>query len=372
MILMNNQNGSLRCDMKPFFLFIICFFVFITGCTSQRIIDKIQIVESISYDRHEDKFKGTAIYPTYEEKGKVVLNILKTESESYADILPRLNSKSTYPIEIGQLRMVLFGNEFAKQGIETFIKNLERDPNTGSRMQLGVAEDKAESILETSKKLTVPFHLSDKIDQNIKNGNLPKMNLHILLEHIYGEGRDPYLPYFIQEEGEVKIDGLALFKKGKYIDYINLRQAFIVKILMDGTQNGQYQIKIKENQNEGFILLKNLEAKAKYTINQIDRIPNISIDLIINAQIKAAPPWVNLTGDKNILKMENIVDEHFKKEVYDLISLLQELKVDPLGLGDRVRAKSRNWDYEHFQDIYPQLKITVNTKVKIIQTGILQ
>jgi spore germination protein len=358
--------------MKPFFLFTISIIIFLTGCTSQRIIDKIQIVQSIGYDRDEDKFKGTAVYPTFEEKGKVNLNILKTVSESYDDILPRLNSKSTFQIETGQLRMVLFGKEFAKQGIQSFVKNLERDPVIGSRMQLGVAEDKAESILEFSKNETIPYHLSNKIDQNIKNGNLPKMNLHILLEHIYGEGRDPYLPYFIQEEGEIKIDGLALFKKGKYLDYINLRQAFIVKILIDGTQNGQYQIKIKENQKEGFILFKNLETKAKYTINQIDRIPNISIDLIINAQIKAAPPWVNLTGSKNIVKIEKIADEHFKEEVHHIISLLQELNVDPLGLGDRVRAKSRNWDYGRFQDIYPQLKITVNTKVKIIQTGILQ
>ncbi|WP_163140428.1 Ger(x)C family spore germination protein [Bacillus sp. 22-7] len=356
--------------MNSRFFFAISFIVFLTGCENERTIDQVQIIESIGYDQHEDEIKGTAIYPTFTEKGQTKLNILTTKSASYDDILPRLNTKAAHPIEIGQLRLVLFGKMFAEQGLNPVIESLNRDPIVGSRMQLGIAEHTAENILISGKNTNLPFHLSDKINQNIQDGNLPKMNLHLFLENFYNKGRDPYLPYFTIEEGLAHINGLALFKNGKYINHINLNQSFIVKMLIDGAKNGRYHIKINENKKDGFISLKNLDAKAHYTISQIDQVPNISIDLTMNTQIKDVPPWLNVTAKKDILKMENLMNKHFKEEVQQLISLFQEYQVDPIGFGDMVRAKSRKWNYSRFQDMYPNLKTTVNTKVNIIQTGV--
>jgi len=281
-----------------------------------------------------------------------------------------MNTKSAHPIELGQLRLVVFGKKFAEQGISPVIESLKRDPVVGSRMQLGIADNTAENLLISGKNTNLPFHLSDKISQNIQNGNLPKMNLHLFLENFYNKGRDPYLPYLTIEEGRAHINGLALFKNGKYINHINLNQSFIVKMLIDGAKNGSYHININENKNDGFISLKNLDAKAHYTISQIDQVPNISIDLTMNTQIKDVPPWLNVTANKDILKMENLMNKHFNEEVHQLISLFQEYQVDPIGIGDMVRAKSRKWDYSRFQDMYPHLKTTVNTKVNIIQTGV--
>jgi hypothetical protein len=50
------------------------------------------------------------------------------------------------------------------------------------------------------------------IEQNMRNGNLPLMNLHESLFNYYGEGRDMFLPYFKIDHGEVIIDGLALLE----------------------------------------------------------------------------------------------------------------------------------------------------------------
>ncbi|MFJ8268266.1 Ger(x)C family spore germination protein [Peribacillus asahii] len=356
--------------MNSRFFFAVSFIVFLTGCENERTIDQVQIIESIGYDQHEDEIKGTAIYPTFKEKGQTKLNILTTKSPSYDDILPRLNTKSAHSIEIGQLRLVLFGKKFAEQGINPVVESLKRDPIVGSRMQLGIAEHTAEDILISGEHTNLPFHLSEKINQNIQNGNLPKMNLHLFFENFYYKGRDPYLPYFTIEEGRAHINGLALFKNDKYINHISLKQSFIVKMLIEGAKNGRYYIKINENKKDGFISLKNLDAKAHYTISQIDQVPNISIDLTMNTQIKDVPPWLNVTANKDILKMENTLNKHFNEEVQQLISLFQEYQVDPIGFGEMVRAKSRKWNYSRFQDMYPHLKTTVNTKVNIIQIGV--
>ncbi|OIK10314.1 Ger(x)C family spore germination protein [Bacillus sp. MUM 13] len=357
--------------MKLCFLLTFSLIFFLSGCgINERIIDEVQIIEALGYDREEGKIKGIAIYPIFAEQGKVKLKIFKTVADSYEDILPRMNTKSAYPIETGKLDFVLFGKEYATKGIEDVITNFARNPNTGSRMQLGIAENKAEDIIKSSEHVNVPFHLSEKINQNIERGNLPKMNLHMFLNNFHQEGKDQILPYFIQEEDQIKIDGLALLKNGKYINHINSRKSFFLKTLIDGSQNGQYKAKITQNKKEGFILLKNMDAKTRYTVEKSEGIPSIFIDLTIHAEIEKASSWFDLKKDKDNVKLERILNEHFKEEVQRLISLVQGYNVDPIGLGEKVRATTRNWDYQRFMDIYPEVKTTVHTNIHILNTGI--
>ncbi|WP_336865732.1 Ger(x)C family spore germination protein [Peribacillus frigoritolerans] len=357
--------------MKLCFLITFSLTFFLSGCgIHERIIDEVQIIEALGYDREEGKVKGIALYPTFAEQGNIKLKIYKTESDSYEDILPRMNAKSAYPIGTGKLDLILFGKEYATQGIEDVVTNFARNPNTASRMQLGIAENTAEDILQSSKHVNLSFHLSEKINQNIERGNLPKMNLHMFLKNFHQEGRDQILPYFILEENQIKIDGLALLKNGKYINHINLRQSLILKTLIDGSQNGQYKTKITQNKKEGFILLKNLDAKTTYTVEKSEGIPSIFIDLTIHAEIEKASSWFDLKKEKDIVKLERNLNEHFKEEVQHLISLAQGYNVDPIGLGEKVRATSRKWDYQRFMEIYPEVKTTVHTNIDILNTGI--
>lgn len=357
--------------MKLCFLLTFSLTFFLSGCgIHERIIDEVQIIETLGYDREEGKVKGIALYPTFAEQGNVKLKIYKTVSDSYEDILPRMNAKSAYPIETGKLDFILFGKEYATQGIEDVVTNFARNPNTASRMQLGIAENSAEDILQASKHVNLSFHLSEKINQNIERGNIPKMNLHMFLNNFHQEGRDQILPYLILEENQIKIDGLALLKNGKYINHINLRQSLILKTLIDGSQNGQYKTKITQNKKEGFILLKNLDAKTTYTVEKSEGIPSIFIDLTIHAEIEKASSWFDLKKEKDIVKLERNLKEHFKEEVQHLISLAQGYNVDPIGLGEKVRANTRNWDYQRFMDIYPEVKTTVHTNIDILNTGI--
>ena len=356
--------------MQRFFLFMVSITVFLAGCSNQRIIDRVQIIQVLGYDIHNDKVKGTVIYPTYEEPGVTVLHTLDTEADTFDYILENLNTKSSHPIDVGQLRTVIFSKDFAEQGLKPVIEFMSKDPIVGSRMQLGITEPTAENIIQLSVNQKVPSHLYDKINHNIKHGSLPTMNLHVFLTYFYSEGKDPFLPYFIVEDGKVKIDGLAIFKKSKYINHINLEQSYLLKMLKDGTNNGQYEAKIKVDDSEGYIFLKKLDSNVEYTINQIEKTPNISIDLTVKTQIKRVPEWLPLTKNKDIEKTEKILEEHFNKEIQQLISLFQEYEADPIGIGDMIRASSRKWNYERYLSTYPHLKTTVNTNVKIIQTGV--
>ncbi|BCC32789.1 MULTISPECIES: Ger(x)C family spore germination protein [Bacillus] len=182
--------------MKKYFLGVFCINLFLVGCVNQRIIDHVQIIQVLGYDLKEEKVKGTVVYPTFEEQGKNIFHTLSTEAETFDKVLINLNSKSSYPIDIGQLRTILFSEDFVEeQKIDEIIQYLSRDPIIGSRLQMGITEGDVEAVIKSSMSEKVSAHFYDKINQNIKYAGLPKMNLHIFLNDFYSEGKDPYLPF---------------------------------------------------------------------------------------------------------------------------------------------------------------------------------
>lgn len=359
--------------MKLLKLFIITVIsCHLSACTNQKIVDDIKIVQTIGYDLEGNNVKSAVLYPSFEKKGETNVQLLDTKSNSYYDIMPRLNTKTNTPIEYGQLGMVLFGKSFSEKGIESVIHSLCRDAQVGSRVQLGVAENEAAEILQMSTKFHVPFYITGMINQNIENGNLPKMNLQTFLFDYYGEGQDPFLPYIITERGNLKIGGLVLFKDDKYKTNISIKKAFILKMLIENSKNGSYLLPLNgsRNQDEDYLLMNSVNSRTTYKVNEIYPVPSIAISLKLEAQVKDVPDHIDLLREEQLRKLEKEMEAHFIQEIQDFITLCKHNMVDPIGFGDLLRSKSKVWSGQSFESMYPKLKTSVSVHIKIIQTGV--
>ncbi|CAI9394440.1 MULTISPECIES: hypothetical protein [Bacillaceae] len=69
-------------------LVVLFILVLLSGYGADRIIDKIQIIDTLPYDKKGDKIEGMVIYPLFTEKGKTVLKDFKTFSNTFEEILP--------------------------------------------------------------------------------------------------------------------------------------------------------------------------------------------------------------------------------------------------------------------------------------------
>lgn len=356
--------------LKLFILAVIS--CHLTSCANQKIVDDIKIVQTIGYDLEGNNVKSSVLFPSFEKKGETDVQLLDTKSNSYYDIIPRLNTKTNNPIEYGQLGMVLFGKRFSEKGIEAVIHSLCRDAQVGSRVQLGVAETEAAEILQLSTKFHVPFYITGMIKQNIENGNLPSMNLQTFLFDFYGEGQDPFLPYIITERGKLKIGGLVLFKHDKYITNISIKKAFILKMLIENSKNGSYLMPLKESRDHDGddLLMNSVNSHATYKVNEIQPVPSIAISLKLEAQVKDVPDHIDLLREEQMRKLEKDMEAHFIHEIQDFITLCKNNKVDPIGFGDLLRSKSKGWSEQSFESMYPKLKTSVSVHIKIIQTGV--
>lgn len=346
----------------------------LTSCTDQYIVNKIKLIQTISYDTNRNGVKSAVIIGDYKKKGETELQLLETESNSNFDIIPRLDTKINEPIVYGQLGMVLFGKDYAKNGIWNVIHTLCHDAKISTRLQVGVAEGDASELLRIIQKSQVPFFLSDMIEQNIKNGNLPMMNLHTTLFNFYGEGRDVFLPHLAIEQGEIKIDGLALFRSDKYIANINNRDALLLKMLLDRSKNGSYMVPLKKgNQtDEDFILIHRIDSNVHYIVNRLEPIPAVTIRLNLKTEVKHYPSWFHLTTKVQMQQLEKTMGDYFEDEIQKLLSFCKKNKVDPVGLGDLIRSRSKEWNEQNFQKVYPSLETKVSVKLSIVPTGVGQ
>lgn len=357
--------------MRSRTLLIVALCMLLAACGDTNVVNSIKFVQTIGYDAAKNGVTSSAVIANYEEQGKLKLEFYVTESKSVYDTMPKLNMKLDFPIEYGQLRMALFGDSFARRGIATAIESLIRDPKISARAHIGVADRDALEMLNIAENKRDPYFLSDLLEQNMKFGNLPRMNLHSTFFNYYGSGRDFFLPHFTIERDEIKLDGLALFKGDKYKVKIGVTDSFLLKLLLEDSLNGSIMVPVAggNQTRQEYFLMNSIKSKPTYKVIRAGYPASIAIHVNLKAQVKDVPQWIDLTSEDELALLEKSIEDYCVKEIQNLISLCKSNEVDPLGLGDLIRSRSKNWDSRQFDKHYKELTTTVVVKARIIRTG---
>ncbi len=80
---------------------------------------------------------------------------------------------------------------------------------------------------------------------------------------------------------------------------------------------------------------------------------------------------LDLTDEKNIKKVEKALEEEISARALALVENFKTLKVDPLGLGDKARQKGV-FKKTEWEEQYPNLPVTIETQVHVVQSGIAE
>jgi spore germination protein len=70
--------------------------------------------------------------------------------------------------------------------------------------------------------------------------------------------------------------------------------------------------------------------------------------------------------------IERKIEKELNKEGYKLIGKFQKLNIDPIGIGEHVRSRTRAFDHKGWNKNYSGLDIKVKYQVKITESGISQ
>ncbi|OCA88346.1 hypothetical protein A8F94_09130 [Bacillus sp. FJAT-27225] len=342
----------------------------LTGCVQKEIIDDVSLVTGIGYDAAKNgKIEGTALMPFYLPDQKVENNTITAVGSPTRDLFRLYQQSSSDPVVGGSLEVALFGKDFAaKHGVYQVLDSLQRDPGVGSNAFFAIADGKAKDLLngKFGKKGNASY-ISDLIKHNSKNRDLPRTNMHLFLSDYFKTGKSAYLPILkLKGKNHVKIAGIGVFKDDKLVYSIPEKDLFYFKLLVEKYSEGT--IKVVTGKQEAVVESLSSEYKRKL----VKRNPyELTVDIEVKGLIHQ---YTGRNMDKKIVNdIKRALKGQIESECTDLIKQFQKEKIDPIGLTHFVKTKTRGFDYEGWKkNDYNNMKVTVNAKVNIYETGVIQ
>ncbi|QGQ46075.1 Ger(x)C family spore germination protein [Metabacillus sediminilitoris] len=365
------MSNKIRKIICIFYSLSLLIFV-LTGCNRGKIVDDIHMISIIGFDKEDRDYIGTALYTDYiEEQNQGKIYSLQGHEKSTKLILNEINNQSSKPIEIGKLQLLLFSENLARDGISHIVKTICKDPLIGSNLIIAVSKEPTEKILNNLTKEGNNY-LPKLIEQNFKSGNVPVSNLQIFLFDYYGEGRDVSVPFInLNEHGKVGIDGYAVFKKDHLSLVLNHKEMALYKILQARSMNGDMSFKVSKGQQEGLAVLTSLYGEKIESVSKHESGPKVTYSITLHGMVRDYPVWLDLKKNENYKLLTRQLEKQMNNDLLKLLLEFQEHEVDPLGVGDLVRAHSKKWDEEEFYDtVYPNVTFDIKLSIQLHQSGI--
>ncbi|MGB2991894.1 MAG: Ger(x)C family spore germination protein [Paenisporosarcina sp.] len=366
------MNNNLKLNLPKFVLLVsIIFlaFVFLMGCERYKVVNKINIADTIGFDvdkENEKELLGGNIIHQYQsgkEEGSPKATFSKGDSAE--DAIAGTYRKSAFPIEIGKTRVLVFSEEFIQQKtLKDIMTTFDMNVKFGTNMKVIISKEPIPFFFDNILKQEDNKFLFNLIDQNMTNNNIPYSNLHIFLFDYYGEGRDPFLPYVSIENGEITLTNVGIIgREDKLQMLLGTKESWLLKLIVNDSKELKYTIPIHKDGKEGILSFNHVFGDSKITINPNEN--SLKIDLTTNSMIVGQPHWLNSKKDNNLIKEE--VENFLIKNYIEMFKEFQKNDVDPIGVGDSFRSKDRSWnEKEFYKTKYPNLDVDFNVSFHLL------
>ncbi|WP_431800364.1 Ger(x)C family spore germination protein [Halobacillus andaensis] len=350
---------------------LILMLLTLTGCQEIYSVEDRAIVQILGYDYVDDnEVKGTVGVPHYgeEEKRTVEELNLTVTAESIKEFTEKIEKESSKPISIGKLTVTLYDKELAENGLEEVLDVLSRDPRIGRNIHMGVVDGDVQELIEAkyNQNETTARYVNGIIKNNSRR-NFPRSNLHQFLYAYYAEGLDGYLPVLKKQNSHIKVSGIALFDGGTFVSTVEEDKVLTLKLLKEKVKKGTASLPSEDKAG-----IEVSDSSVEYRVNTKGEVPEFNISLKITGfinEMKQSP--VDSVQTPNLVnKLEKDFAKHFKENAEKLITQFQENNTDPLGLGNLLKNRRRDFDKEKWEDQYPDVPVNVDVDVEITGTGI--
>ncbi|MBB6448068.1 spore germination protein [Geomicrobium halophilum] len=343
------------------------------GCSPQvRQIEDIQYIQAMGHDDENGDIQTTGVTTIF-MPGQEVLpesETLTVSNVNLEGLYAGLQSESSRYVDTSRVRVELYSEELAAEGIFQQLDTIQRNPMIEQDRKIAINRGSAKEILEEDYPfhLTVNEYLDELIDQNIE-AQIPQANFHDFLYRYYAGGADPFLPLLEKQEGRVEVIGLALFQGDMYTEDMDLEDTQVFRKLAEKTEEGTINIDLNENKGVTF---HHLSSQPNWSIQQESEAIHIQANVDVEGVLQETR-GIDVSQPENIQQLEQIASAEFKNRMEEIIQFLQENEIDPIGIGERVDQNVRGIDIKQWEEEeYPNVDVGVNVEFTIENTGAVE
>lgn len=339
-------------------------------------IDKRYFVIAMGLDKNADT-KAYDLYlkialPSGEPHKKADTYFLDTKDiTSLNQGVENIKQIAEKELDFSHMNTVLFGKNIKKKDIDMFIDWLVQNSDIQNTTHLALAEPSAFKVLnnDTSEKQYAPLSLNIMLSQlSASTPYLVSNNLFEFRRNETEEGIDPVLPLVEKYGNKLRIRKAVIFDKQNGTFNLNSEQLKTFNMLQGDIKKDSF--KVTDSKGCFYIKYDSLSTKLKL---ETDDFPGI-----LKVNMKMEGDVVQSVEGYNNMKLksyEKLSEQMLQKQVDELLSIFQEKRIDPLGLGLKYRSShfgSVEEEKKKWESIYPHLDFDVQTQVKLLSPGTLK
>ncbi|MEK3854133.1 Ger(x)C family spore germination protein [Cytobacillus sp. FSL H8-0458] len=367
------------------FVSIIVLWAVLTACTDSKTLEKMGLITTVGYDLSEDgKILTTMVLLQIDPEAPKNTGFITGESITSKGARIAADLKSPKKLQSGQLRVALYGEEVAEDGIINLADTLSRDPSISDLTYLGIVEGSANEILkqENQQFTDIGQFIYKELDQNIKGELIPSSTLQEFTHDFYAAGVDPSLPTLKAENGMVRITGMALMNDDKMVGKISAAESFYLKLINDRYEAGNLELIISKNgfqniklneEKELAVVLDTIRSNSKMELQDKE---NLTFKLTINidSRLLEINQSIDLKNPKNIQILEKTISNTIKKNAEDLLAYAKAHDSDVFGFGEVYRSSvyRSGLTKEKWHEMYKNIRVNVKVNFQIVRTGVVE
>ncbi|UJL47528.1 Ger(x)C family spore germination protein [Virgibacillus sp. NKC19-16] len=375
-----------RSKFLPLFLTLML----LTGCVPMKEIETLAIINAYGVDFAEDKpeqLDVTSIAFQFNAQADSIAQTLSGTGSTIREAFHSTGSKTSYDLNSGQIRLVLYGKETAQNGILPYLNTLVRDSRASEMLYPAVSNTTAKELLTTGQESTginIAQHLQGIIEKEIKENSIPDVSFYNFNRVNHSPGEDPMLPLIGIKGSKPELIGMALLRESKYVGDISMDDAFLVNLFQRNISDKPFNISLPKEPFAQYIEdtgdeerlnidLLITDARSNTKLTDIDQ-PRFQTNIIIEANLFETSEEMEIKNEHVFNLLEREIEKEIQNQYNELLSNLQEANTDPFGLGKLYRIHKENGKLtsEEWHEKFPDAAMDFNVDVKLINYGTVQ
>ncbi|TQR18478.1 Ger(x)C family spore germination protein [Psychrobacillus soli] len=374
--------------MKIFKFYFILLFLpgILSGCVETNILDRVGLTTLVGYDAGtEEKIATTAVIREVNPEFQSNVEVVTTENETSKGNRMKANRKLSKKIMVGQMRVILFGEELAKDDLHFYIDTHLENASISNSLYLAVVEGETAPLLQYEYKNIddIGQHIYRLIEQNVKQEHMISSSLHEIAHDFYMEGKDSAMPIIKREDDLIELTGIALFSGGKMVSTLPVEDSFYVKLVRDSFTSGIFETIIQKEDIPPNLMTGTASdmpvafdaIRSKRVLKLVDpTTPEFDLQLKLKARLLEVYPDVNLGDPKVVEGIENAVSKNLSREISRVIAHSQNVQSDIFGFGEKYRSSVRNSNLtkEKWHEMYKNMKVNIKVEFDILRDGVFE
>lgn len=364
-------------------LYMIIFIPLATSCWDSREVDKLSIVTGMAIDKTEQgKYLVTFEVADFiqSSEGQTIKSILiESEGESIFEAARNALNINAPRLYFGHTTVAIFSKAVAREGMLKVLDFFLRDAEPRLSIDLFISEEETAGEILRTKPLTSEFvavEITDIMDEQKNLSKALAVPAYKFVNALSGNGVSGMMTSLCATEnnGEktVKSCGMAVFKKDRLIGFIDEEDTFALCFVLDEVKGGVLVVDAGKREKMALeIMNSTTDIKPSYENGE----PSVKVKVNMKAALIDHSSERNFNDKKGREVLVKMSEEQLKNKIEGIIRKVQEdFGSDIFGFGDSFyRDLPKVWKEieKEWDDIFKNLKVTVEPEIKLTHTGLL-